>query len=120
MYSKEFNRLKNNIFNHFRNREKWKENEDGTFTYYKGKRNLKALGYVLDIAFGDEFEIESKEYFHDNEGNIIGGSITGSIYVDADFNGGNQGTKGASVWLKFTLCEDAYFYNQADQLENLY
>jgi hypothetical protein len=119
MKSSEFNERKGNIGKYFNNDEKWKENEYGELEYYKGKRNLIELKYVLELVFGDKIEILKEEYLKNNEDKIVGGSITCQIYVDADFNGMNQGTMGADVFITFNLFENSYSYNQSDRLLGL-
>lgn len=91
--------------------EKSGKNKYGEVIYYKSKRNLKELKFLLPLVFGDEIEVLSEDYYKTDDGEIIGGSISGVIYVDASFNGMHQGTKGADVYIKFTLVETSYFYN---------
>lgn len=119
MNATEFAERRKNLFNYFNNQEKWKENEFGEFVYYKGKRNLKELKFLLQLVFGDDLEILVEDFFKNYDEEIIGGSISGKIFVDADFNGMRQGTNGADVFIKFTLVENAYFNNQASSLETL-
>ncbi|MCR8994605.1 hypothetical protein [Brevibacillus laterosporus] len=119
MKTTEFNERTRNLYNYFTNREKWKENNEGDFIYYKGKRNLIELKFILELVFGDRLKIISKSYFRNNDNKIIGGSIIGKIYVDADFNGLHQGTKGADVFVSFILTENAYFRNQSSTLKGV-
>ncbi|RNB59469.1 hypothetical protein EDM57_04830 [Brevibacillus gelatini] len=119
MNTKEFEQRKRNLSQYFRNREKWKENDEGELVYYKGKRNLKELKFILQLVFGDELEIISEDYYMNFENQVIGGSITGKIFVDADFNGAYQGTRGSDVYIRFTLIETAYFCDQSSSLDGL-
>ncbi|WP_010499998.1 hypothetical protein [Paenibacillus elgii] len=119
MNSTEFEKRKSNLYHYLTNTEKWKENEFGELTYYKGKRNLKELRYLLELVFGGDMEIISEEFIRNYDEDIIGGSITLRIYVDADFNGWNQGSSGADVFMKFSLVENAYYSNQSSSLEGL-
>ncbi|MFB0831514.1 hypothetical protein ACEU2D_18165 [Brevibacillus laterosporus] len=118
MKTTEFNERMQNLFNYFTNKEKWKEN-NGEFIYFKGKRNLIELKFILELVFGYGLKILSKSYFRNNDNKIIGGSIICKIYVDADFNGLHQGTGGANVFVCFTLTENAYLVNQASTLEGV-
>ncbi|MGG1652296.1 hypothetical protein ABHN03_04120 [Paenibacillus sp. NRS-1775] len=118
MKSSEFEARKRNMTNYFKS-DKFKENDYGERTYYTGKRNLKELGYVLGLVFGDVQEVISSDYIKTNEGRIIGGYITARIYIDADFNGFYQGTAGAAVYMKFNLIENAFYTEQSQTLEGL-
>ncbi|MGK4040902.1 hypothetical protein AB0Y20_01275 [Heyndrickxia oleronia] len=57
MYSSEFDERIKIITNYFRNEYKWKFNEYGDYTYYKGKRNLKELEFMVDLVLGDTMEV---------------------------------------------------------------
>ena len=115
----QFEKAKDRLSEYFRNKKKWKTDECGEFIYYKGKRNLSELEFALQLAIGDDMEIISTEYCRNAKGDVIGGSIVGRIFVDADFNGWNQGTEGANVFIRFTLCETAYYIGQAGILDRL-
>jgi hypothetical protein len=82
MKSSEFYNRKKNLVKYFLNEEKWSINKYGEFEYYKGKRNLRELRFILDLVFGDEMKILSEIYEKDDKGKIIGGSIIGEIYSD--------------------------------------
>lgn len=119
MNASSFEERKRNLYRYFTNRDKWREIESGEIFYYKGKRNLKELQFILDLVFGDKYQAISTEYFYNNEKRIIGGSVICEMYVDADFNGWYQGTAGATVFTKFTLVETSYFVVQSSTLEGL-
>ncbi|MCY9738138.1 hypothetical protein M5X17_31085 [Paenibacillus alvei] len=119
MRTLEFESRKNNLGRYFNNENKWKRNEEGDFIYYKGKRNLKELKYIIELMFGDVMTIISEDYFKTEQGKVIGGSIIGKVYVNAEMNGMYQGTAGADVYIRFTLWEHGYFTNQASQVEYL-
>lgn len=119
MNSTQYNERLMMIYRYFKNEYKWKTNDEGEQTYYKGKKNLKELKFIVNVIFDDELEILKEAFFFNNEGSIIGGTLTGKIYVDADSNGMYQGTGGSRIFVKFFLCETAYFTNQSQTLEFL-
>ncbi|QWU14273.1 hypothetical protein SAMN04487895_101570 [Paenibacillus sophorae] len=116
MKSSEFEARKSNLRNYFFS-DKFQENEYGERVYYKGKRNLKELGYILDLAFGDVYEPIKSDYIKNYEDKIIGGYIIARMFVDADFNGFNQGTAGADVFVKYNLTENSFYMDQSQTLE---
>ncbi|PZT57374.1 hypothetical protein [Paenibacillus silvae] len=118
MNSMEFESRKGNLRAYFLS-DKFKENEFGDKIYYKGKRNLKELKYILDLVFGDAYEIISEAYIQNNLRDKIGGSITCKVYVDADHNGFNQGKAGDDAYVRFNLTENAYYVEQAQTIEGL-
>ncbi|WCK57655.1 hypothetical protein PP175_26840 (plasmid) [Aneurinibacillus sp. Ricciae_BoGa-3] len=119
MNSNQFTERMKMIYRYFNNQHKWKRNEEGELNYYKGKKNLKELKFIVNVIFDEEFEVMKESFFLNNEDSIIGGTLIGKIYVDADFNGMNQGTGGSWLFVQFTLCETAYFTNQSQTFERL-
>ncbi|MCP1184974.1 hypothetical protein [Paenibacillus sp. 1781tsa1] len=118
MNSMDFEARKGNLRTYFLS-DKFKENELGERVYYKGKRNLKELKYILDLVFGDDYEIINETYLQNSLSKEIGGYITCKMYVDADFNGFNQGAAGDNVFARFNLTENAFYMEQAQTIEGL-
>ncbi|MFX3643348.1 MAG: hypothetical protein ACE3L7_32650 [Candidatus Pristimantibacillus sp.] len=118
MNSREYEEKKQNLRNYF-NSDKFRENEIGERVYYKGRRNLKELKYILDLVFGEDYTVITESPLKNETGTMIGGFITCKIYVSADFNGFHQGTAGAYVYTRFNLIENAYYLEQSQTIEGL-
>lgn len=120
MFTSEFEYRKNAINKYFFNEYKWKRNDDGDYCYYKNpKKCLQELKFILDVIFQDEFSIIATQSFRDYNNKEIGYSVIGEIDVTANFNGIYQGEGRNTEYLKFTLCEKAFFYNQSIIYEKL-
>ncbi|WP_103108582.1 hypothetical protein [Brevibacillus reuszeri] len=119
MRSSDFNDRTAMLYKYFTNDYRWKTNNHGDYIYYKGKRNLRELKFIISVVFDYQLEILKEEYFMNGSDEVIGGSLICSCFVEADFNGINQGTAGAHVFIKFTLWENGYFTTQASSLEGL-
>ncbi|MGG4499037.1 hypothetical protein [Brevibacillus reuszeri] len=119
MKSSDFNERTTMLYKYFTNDYRWKTNKHGDYIYYKGKRNLKELKFIVSVVFDYQLEILKEEFFMNGSDEIIGGTLICRCYVEADFNGINQGTAGANVFIKFTLWENGYFTTHASSLEGL-
>lgn len=105
---------------YFNDKYKWKfDDEEGLFQYYKGKRNLKELEFIISTVFQDIADILQKGYYYNMEDECIGAYIIIYLYIDADFNGANQGTAGDYVYCKFNLYSNLFSYDQSYYLDNL-
>ncbi|MFJ8528531.1 hypothetical protein [Bacillus sp. NPDC094106] len=87
--------------------------------YYKGKRNLKEIAFIISTVFGDLADVVQKGYYYNLDGKCVGGYIIIHLFVDADFNGMNQGTKGDYLYCKFNLFEETYSVDQSNDLDYL-
>ncbi|AFV21555.1 MULTISPECIES: hypothetical protein [Bacillus] len=115
-----FTYLKNVINKYFRDEYRWRYNdEEGAMRYYKGKRNLKEIAFIVSTVFGDLADVVQKGYYHNLDGECVGGYIIIHLFVDADFNGMNQGTKGDYLYCKFNLFEETYSVDQSIDLDYL-
>ncbi|HHT7008735.1 TPA: hypothetical protein ACTZ3A_001274 [Bacillus cereus] len=112
--------LKSVIGKYFWDKYRWKyDEEEGAFRYYKGKRNLKEIEFIVDTVFGDLSNKIQKGCYYNADGECVGGYVIIHLFVDADFNGMNQGTKGDYLYCKFNLFETVYTSDQSDCLEYL-
>ncbi|WP_460271886.1 hypothetical protein [Bacillus sp. NEAU-Y102] len=112
--------LKGVIAKYFRSEHRWRYDEDeGELRYYKGKRNLKELEFIADMVFGDISDVVQKGYYYNTDGECTGAYIVIHLYVDADFNGANQGTAGDYSYLIVSLFENTFSLNQSTGLADL-
>lgn len=118
MNFREYEEKKQNLRNYFHS-DKFKENKLGERVYYKGKKNLKELRYILDLVFGDNYTVITEGVLKSETDQQIGGFITCKIYVASDFNGFHQGTAGDYVYTRFNLIENAYYLEQSQTIEGL-
>lgn len=119
MNHSEFNSRITMLREYYQNTYKWKIDEAGDYKYYKGKRNLKELEFMVNLILGDEIELINSKYVKNYEGKISGGEVIGKCYVDAEFNGMKQGTEGADIYVVFCLYETGYYSDQSDSLDRL-
>ncbi|MDG0950675.1 hypothetical protein [Bacillus paranthracis] len=115
-----FTYFKSVIRKYFRDEYRWRYDDGkGIIRYYKGKRNLKEIEFIVSTVFGELSNVIQKGYYFNLEDECIGGYIIIHLYVDADFNGMNQGTKGDYLYCKFSLFEDTYSTDQSGDLDYL-
>ena len=120
MRTGEFEYRKEILCKYFRNDYKWKHSQEGDYIYYKNpKKCLKELKFMLELIFQTELEIIKIQEFKNYNNELIGYSIIGSIDVCGDFNGIYQGEGRAIEYIKYTLCQTAFFFNQSSNLEYL-
>lgn len=112
--------LKRVVGKYFWDKYRWNyDDEEGSFRYYKGKRNLKEIEFIVSTVFGELSETIQKGYYRNTDGECVGGYIVVYLFVDADFNGMNQGTKGDYLYCKFNLFNGAYSCDQSSYLDYL-
>ena len=120
MFASDFDNKKESISKYFHNTYKWKsKNEDWEYQYYKGKKNLQELEFIVDVIFGNDLSVIKTKYIYDCENELIGASLIGSVEVSADFNGMKQGLGKAIIYIMFSLSQYEYWYNQSDKIEGL-
>lgn len=112
--------LKGVIAKYFRSEHRWRYDEDeGALRYYKGKRNLKELEFIVDTVFGDISDVVQKGHYYNIDGDCVGSYLIIHLYVDADFNGAYQGTAGDYLYLSVSLFENDFSLNQSTGLDDL-
>ncbi|WP_088362958.1 hypothetical protein [Bacillus cereus] len=116
-----YSHLCKTVHKYFNDRYKWKfDEEEGMFKYYKGKRNLKELEFIIRTVFQDIADIVQRGYYYNMDDECNGAYIIIYLYVDADFNGANQGTAGDYLYCKFNLFSKAFSYDQSQNLDYLF